>query len=126
MTYPERICPQCGRTFEPNHKRQVYDTALCRVKSNRAKRKGEATPPPPQEFGFFIDEIQKVDPVAAQDLVQMAHMLATAQAEKLITTAYRLMTRGGYLQAKNVLLNAGVLVPPSPRKKIKPPVPDLP
>jgi hypothetical protein len=120
-TYPTRICPTCGQGFTPTAKRQVYCKTYCRTKAYHAAKKGQpVAKPESDELGFMMDEIRRIDAVAAADLMQMATMLATAQAQKLVATAYRLMNRGGYVQAKNVLIEAGVIAPTKPRsRKIK-------
>lgn len=38
--YPERICknPECGTTFEPHDRRQLYCEEQCRINANNDKR----------------------------------------------------------------------------------------
>jgi hypothetical protein len=121
-TYPARICPVCGDSFVPTTPRQIYCKVYCRAKAHRDAQAGKNTPAPKgDEVNFMLDEIKRIDAVAANDLMEMARMLAAAQAERLVQTAYRLMTRGGYVQAKNVLIEAGVIAKRQPRqRKINP------
>lgn len=111
--YPDRVCPTCGITFTPKHKRQLYHSDYCRVKANRERKKGIEQP---EEINWMLDEIRRIDAVAAADLEQLAKELGLAYANKYISLGYRLMNRGGIVQAKNVLLQAGEITEKKKRK----------
>lgn len=115
--YPERVCPVCGLSFIPTTKRQIYDRAYCRVKANREQKKGIEQP---MEVNWMLEEIRRIDAVAAGDLEQLAKELGLAYANKFIGLAYRLVNRGGIVQARNVLIEAGQIKATKPRsRKIK-------
>ena len=114
--YPDRVCPVCGLTFTPKHKRQIYDRDYCRVKANREQHKGIEQPP---EVNWMLEEIRRIDAVAAGDLEQLAKELGLAYANKYIGLAYRLVNRGGIVQARNVLIEAGEVTPKKKRKPAK-------
>lgn len=111
--YPDRVCPVCGLTFTPNHKRQIYDKAVCRVKANRESKKDVAQP---VETNWMLEQIRRIDAESAFDLEQVAKEVGLKYAEKMILIGYRLANRGAIVQAKNVLLEAGEVKPKRKRK----------
>lgn len=113
--YPDRICPSCGLSFTPKHKRQIYHSDYCRVKANREQKKGVEAP---QELNWMLEQIRRIDAESAMDLEQVAKEVGLKYAEKMILIGYRLANRGAIVQAKNVLIEAGE-VAPKKRKAVK-------
>lgn len=114
--YPERVCPVCGLSFTPKHKRQIYDRDYCRVKANRESKKDREQP---EETNWMLEQIRRIDAESAFDLEQVAKEVGLKYAEKMILIGYRLANRGAIIQAKNVLIQAGEVTPKRKRKSIK-------
>lgn len=116
--YPDRVCPVCGLTFTPKHKRQIYDRDYCRVKANRESKKDVSQP---VETNWMLEQIRRIDAESAFDLEQVAKEVGLKYAEKMILIGYRLANRGAIVQAKNVLIEAGEVAPKRKRSKaVKP------
>ncbi len=112
--YPDRVCPTCGKSFKPNHARQVYDSHYCRTKANRAAKKELEKPP---EVNFMLEQIRRIDAESALELEQVAKELGMRYAERMILIGYRLANRGAIIHARNVLLEAGEIAPKKQRIK---------
>lgn len=88
--YPDRVCPECGKTFTPTKKNQVYDTAYCRTKASRQRRKGELAP---FDRAGMLDEIRKYDAETARDIEMLAMKAGKQMAEDVLVVAWRAMHR---------------------------------
>ena len=108
QTYPDRVCPTCGVTFTPKTKRQIYHSDYCRVKANRESKKDMSAP---VEVNWMLEQIRRIDAESALDLEQVAKEVGLKYAEKMILIGYRLANRGAIIQAKNVLIESGEVVP---------------
>lgn len=112
--YTERVCPTCGITFTPNHKRQIYHSDYCRVKANRERKKGVEAP---TEVNWMLEQIRRIDPESAIELEQVAKEVGLKYAEKMVLIGYRLANRGAIVQAKNVLIEAGEMQPTKAKRR---------
>ena len=112
----DRVCPVCGVTFTPKHKRQIYHSDYCRVKASRERRKGLEAP---LDATGLLDEIRKVDAEIAHDIEDVAKRAGLAFAEEILLICYRAMNRAGYRYAKQVLIEAGEIKPVKRKKSAK-------
>ena len=114
--YPDRVCPECGLTFTPKTKTQVYHSASCRVKANRKLHKGDELP---IDRSGLLDEIRRSDPETAHDIEDIAKRAGLAFAEEILLVCYRAMNRAALRHAKAVLIESGEvkLAKRKPRKK---------
>lgn len=113
--YADRVCPTCGVTFTPKHKRQIYHSDYCRVKANRERKKGDEAP---TEVNWMLEQIRRIDPESANELEQVAKEVGLKYAEKMVLIGYRLANRGAIVQAKNVLIEAGEVKPAKKSRKV--------
>ena len=90
-TYPERICPTCGKPFTPHHARQRYDTDYCRVKANRKKHKEMGLSPSALDM---LELIRQADSEVALRVERVAKKAAFDLAEEYVTVCYLAMQRG--------------------------------
>jgi alkylhydroperoxidase family enzyme len=119
MSYPDRVCPECGLSFTPTTKRQVYHSAYCRVKANRKLHRGDEQP---IDRSGLLDEIRRSDPETAKDIEDIAKRAGLAFAEEILLVCYRAMNRAALRHAKAVLIESGEVRPvkAKQRKAAKP------
>ena len=105
--YPDKVCPVCGETFTPRHKRQIYDKDYCRVKASRERRRREA----PLDKDGLLTEIRKLDAETANDIEKIAEKAGNQIAEHILLVCWRAMHRMALRNAKMVLLESGQVRP---------------
>lgn len=109
--YEDRICPECGITFTPTKKNQIYHSHYCRTKANRKRHKGDDEP---LDATGLLDEIRKVDTETAADIEDIAKRAGLQIAEEILLVCWRAMNRSAIRHAKQILIEDGQI---SPKKR---------
>lgn len=90
--YPDRVCPECGSTFTPTKKNQIYDRAYCRTKASRKRQK--SSPEVSIAIASIYAEMEKDYPMVTYSIYQLAKKIGQAASEEVLVVAFQAIKQG--------------------------------